>query len=523
MKKFVSACIGILLTASAALAQDPARLYSEPALPSPEVLDRLNLKVAWRAYVPTDARRDGIASVQIADLLKGVGQQVLIQTRSAALIAIDAATGMTLWRARAGTPYAATQPLGVNSSTVFAVNAAQLYALNRATGDVLWVLDLPNAPSAGPVADEEHVFVTLGTGKLNVYAIPKPGTLQPTPPPRPAPEAEPEPGLPRRTEPEPPPQTPSELYRRTTSAFGVSGQSASSVSAVSSAGRTVRSISAVSSQGRSVQSISAVTYNLRGTGGAGVGPQPALVWSYLGETRLEIAPVLTPEFVLVAGYSGEFYALSKFDGRLLYRYQAGPPLTAPIGQFEYTAYVASQDFNAYALDIVPGRILWRFLGGGPITRRPIVNDDSVFLTPERAGLYRLNRETGDTIWRNNNAERFLAANPKFVYATDRTGRLLVLDRARGTQLGVYGGAWNYVVPVSNDLTDRLFLAANDGLIVCLHDRDYAQPARMKAYFELPPESAAAEKKAAASEKAEIRKPEPAKKEKKPMDEEADKK
>jgi hypothetical protein len=153
----------------------------------------------------------------------------------------------------------------------------------------------------------------------------------------------------------------------------------------------------------------------------------------------------------------------------------------------------------------------------------VANDDSVFLAPERAGLYRLNRENGETIWRNTNADRFLAANPKFVYATDRTGRLLVLDRARGVQLGVYGAAWDYVVPVTNEITDRLFLASNDGLLVCLHDRDYARPARMKEYFDLPAESVAAEKKAAAAEKAEIRKPEPAKKAKQSMDEEPDKK
>ena len=36
-----------------------------------------------------------------------------------------------------------------------------------------------------------------------------------------------------------------------------------------------------------------------------------------------------------------------------------------------------------------------------------------------------------------------------------------------------------MVPISNDLTDRVYLAANDGSLICLHDRDYAKPVPSK--------------------------------------------
>ena len=34
------------------------------------------------------------------------------------------------------------------------------------------------------------------------------------------------------------------------------------------------------------------------------------------------------------------------------------------------------------------------------------------------------------------------------------------------------------------MTDRLYLASNDGLVMCLHDRDYPAPLRMKTVSEL---------------------------------------
>src|SRR5262249_55489123 len=100
------------------------------------------------------------------------------------------------------------------------------------------------------------------------------------------------------------------------------------------------------------------------------------------------------------------------------------------------------------------------------------------------GLARVDRSTGEAVWKvphggrifNSNpvADRFLAANPKFVYAMDPRGRLLVLDRRLGTTLSAYD-VRDFVFPVTNEENDRIYLAASDGLLVCLHDRDYPTP------------------------------------------------
>jgi outer membrane protein assembly factor BamB len=431
-------------------------LYTDPAVPSPATLDRLNLKLAWRAYLPTDGRRDGIFSMQMTD------KQTLVQLRSGAVISLDTKTGTLQWVAQVGVAYVPPVGFGVNDQSVFVTKGVQLFALDRATGRTQWEFFLPSVAAAAPVADEERFYVPLGTGRLAAFELPRAESGPSTPGGGKQPEAVPAPSA-----------SPEPTYTPSKSVLGSTGQSTQSISAATSMGQRIRAIGPISSAIEARQQ------------GGGLGPQPHLLWDYVAETRLELAPVLTNEYLLLAGYSGAFYAMAKVNGRHLYRFQAGPPLTAPIGQHGDIAYVASEDYTVYAHDIVQGRILWRFLGGGPITQKPRVTDDSVYVIPARAGLYRLDRKDGRTIWRSAAAERFLAVNKKFVYAVDAQGRLLVLDKARGTQLSVYDGARDFVVPLANEQTDRLYLASNDGLLLCLHDRAYPTPLRVKQVVPRP--------------------------------------
>src|SRR5262249_42251077 len=102
---------------------------------------------------------------------------------------------------------------------------------------------------------------------------------------------------------------------------------------------------------------------------------------------------------------------------------------------------------------------------------------------------RLDRETGKPQWKLPfgrtttdavaEADRVIAVNNKYVYATDRAGRMLVLDRKTGRQMSYYTPFRDFVFPVSNEVTDRLVLAANNGLIVCLHDREYEKPLALR--------------------------------------------
>lgn len=459
MRAGVGALGVMLLAVSAVAAQNPARQYTRPSVPPRELLDPLNLEKGWATYLPVDGFRDGVHSMQIHP------DQLIIQMRSGMILALDAATGAPQWRTVVGLPYVAPVGFGSNATSIFVSKGVRLFAIDRKSGQVQWEFPLPNAPTAAPVADNEFLFIPAGTNRLLAYQLPKPGDKPPAPP-REEPEPEPAPLPVVRISGGP-------AFNRPFSALGVGGQTLSAISAVSSRGRRVRSIGPLSS---AAQASEVEVY----------GPQPRYLWEYVTETRpetrLEQASIITDQFVFQAGQNGLFFGLSKIEPRIFYRIQADAPVSAPLGQWGETAYVASEDFRLYAMDIVTGQILWRFVSGGPIVQKPRLTDEHIFVQAEGAGMYCLQRtgeRAGDPIWHNPQARRFLAVNKKFVYARDSEGRLLVLDRGRGTTLAALDATRDFVVPMSNETTDRIYLASNDGLLVSLHDRDYPKPLIVK--------------------------------------------
>ncbi len=435
MKKLAALVAVIVLMETTVTAQEPPQLYTRPALPSAEALDRLNLKLAWRANVPTQGKRDGFFSIQVLD------DQILVQTRSGTVSAIRAEDGTTQWSVPLGVPYRVTHLLGRNNSSVLAVSGTQLYALDRNTGIPQWEFSLPAALSAPPVADNELLYFCFGNGRLSAFVLPKTG---------------PSPGKAGGTDKKPdkgalPPSPPANPIL----------------------------------PGSGPPAYPEATPNLPVGELAARGPQPIFLWEFQSETRVDQAPLATQDRLLWAGVDGTFFATPKSEARVQYSFKAFAPLAAPPGQFQDIAYVAAQDYNVYALDIRAGKILWRFTGAAAIFRKPEVNDQDIYVAPHRSGLFRIDRLTGETLWRQPKAERFLSANKKFVYAVDSSGRLLILDRKYGTRLTTFDTR-DFVVPISNEQTDRLFLGSHDGLLICLHDRDYVKPLAMKKETAEPP-------------------------------------
>lgn len=417
------ACIGLAAAvATAVLAADRNMVYTAPAIPQREALERLNLKLAWYGFVHNEGRRDGLLSVQLA------GRQLLVQTRSGLVTAMDAENGRTLWRTRVGLTYSSALPLGFNRKTVFVVNGTDLYALDRETGSQQWQFSLSGGVSAAPVAGEYQVYISYGNTRLSAYLLPRSDQLN----------------------------------------------EATTLSDVS----------------RYVQSEDAAAGSLPGTFSA----LPVQTWEAVTRDRLEFAPLLGPSGILVTAPEGEVAAWQKFpkeaSGKAIemYRFKlADETVLAAPGHYENMAYVGSQDTNVYAVDIDRGAVVWRYTSGGPVRRTPIATEKDVYVVSDRQGMARIDRATGAPLWRlprggvyargNAEADRFLAANPKFVYATDPSGRLLILDRATGVKLTTYEGTRDYNVSLSNGDNDRIYLAANNGLIVCLHDREYEKPFR----------------------------------------------
>jgi outer membrane protein assembly factor BamB len=202
------------------------------------------------------------------------------------------------------------------------------------------------------------------------------------------------------------------------------------------------------------------------------------VWEFNASLRLEAAPLVTPEYLFLASTDRTAFALGKEDRKLIYELQADTPISAPPGQYGEVAYVPSMDSTVYAVNIILGRALWRFNAGGRLDRRPVVTDEEVFTYGERSKIARLNRDTGELFWQAAVATDVRAVSPKFVYASDRTDRLFILDRRTGSRVTEYDTR-GFNVPVVNTQDDRLYLASHNGTVLCLHDRDVVNPVPLR--------------------------------------------
>jgi outer membrane protein assembly factor BamB len=425
MRKLYLAGAALLLLTAVLSAQSRSTIYSNPHIPSEEVLRRLNLTVNWFRYAPNEGRRDGILTAQL------IGNDLFVQTRAGTVTRLDAETGTVRWRARVGNPYMASRALAANNRSVFVANSNYLFSLNRENGAMQWRTRLPAGISAAPVVGELALYLPTSDGRLYAFTLPV-----------------------------------TDFLASRGDSKGIGG---------------------------SLAPISISGFEASGTEREGaIGPQPGSLWTVDTGLRLEYTPVQTPESILCVSPTGQASAYAKVprEGSAgvaeLYRFASERPVGVPAGQFADTAYIGSQDANLYALNINTGVLRWRYTAGTAVTRQPIALEKDVYFTTEKEGLIRVDRETGEAMWRipsggrilesNPGADRFLAANDRFVYATDPSGRLLILDHRRGNRLSMLD-THLFHVPVPNRVTDRLYLAANDGLILCLRDRDQEKPIR----------------------------------------------
>ncbi len=139
------------------------------------------------------------------------------------------------------------------------------------------------------------------------------------------------------------------------------------------------------------------------------------------------------------------------------------------------------DGQVLAVDLFGGsqqspRFEFRTNVGGILNRKPLGAADGVYVGGDRSGTARINVKTGDVDWRTDaEVDRIVAVGDSYVFARDRRGNLLVYSKGKADPstlmarpLGTLA-AEAFDVIVANDTTDRVLLAANNGLVVSLRE------------------------------------------------------
>jgi outer membrane protein assembly factor BamB len=494
--KRLPALATLALLQAVALGQN-YNVYTDPRVPTTEQLAQLNLKLAWKLNLPIDTRRDGIVSVQ------PIGEQVFVQTRAGLIYALDADTGTIRWSAQPLVGYSLVVPVTADSRFVVGARDTRLAVLNRANGKLEYLVQLSQPPTAGitlydePVDEryiEKRLIVNLSNNHMLSYRFPDPSEL-------PAKE------LVREqfrqsgggTEAIAPPVVKPALVGNVEQIDVIEKQFTPSLTVVRSVippyraaiGDRTPSLAAVRSvvppyslrQGSATPSISVLpsvigleTQNLRPT----LAPALKKMWDFQAGVRLEQPALVMTNTILAISTDRTIIGVDKDDRGIQGVLTLVSPVSAPAGQYGDTFYVPSQNGDLTAYSVTPDRRkLWMTTTGGQINYKPLVGEGDILVSATDHGIYRISRTSGDILWQNVGAERALAVNPRYVYATDRVGDLLVLDRARGRNLGKLATR-EFTVPVVNDDNDRLYLAANNGLILALYDRDTPRPVPLRS-------------------------------------------
>ncbi len=431
-RRFALAAIVFLGMMSEPLfAQAPYRVITRPKIPSLDSMDRLGLTLGWHARVPLDGPLDSVYSVQV--IPRGTGDaiktEVVVQTMAGAVFLFDGEAGTLRWTTRAGMRYDQMFPAAYNRQLIIATRRNIVYLLNRDTGEQRvykknlgerdYGMRLDSAPSAAPAANDDILAIPF-PDRVATYLLPD-------------------------------------------------------FDQVASLRDRDPDIIAQEKEGS---------------------VQPLPYWEHYDPTmKLATSPTMMATQIGVTTADGRVISLApslRARGRVNAEFRVNGGIAAPPGSLGDFAYVGGQGFYLYSYDLFRERLAWRFGAGAPILQKPDVNDADVFAVCQGRGMYRVHRYTGQSYWLEPTAERLLAAHyfksaadkflvdrqdrvlAKYVYAADKSGKLLVVDGQRGGVLAEYDtSAWQ--TPITNEWTDRIYFGNLDGQILALYPRDSRKP------------------------------------------------
>lgn len=533
----VAAALGAAATAAA----QPSGTYSKAVPPEKAVLDRLNLKTEWTQFLPVEGTRDALAQVQTLgdqvfvqtrtglfvalDALTGkvqwtarlgnggyanaypaaANERLVFVAHVTKLFAFYRYSGVTEFVTDLETPV--TAGLACDETAVFCVLGVRP---GRAGAHRIAVFDLPPAVSVGeppkpgkpdPLAAGARTGTTgpvdellkrYSSGAITLAPdtfdqVVRPNALQ-------APGGG---GLAGSKSPSlsalPSVVPPYSLDQRAPSPSLASASSLRQPYRIrSDASRFVQSTPSLNTIPPSVAAALALT-DLRPKN-----VEPRLRWEYGLTSRVLYPVTLTPTRVWALTEDQRVVALNKYYDRAIVTEVVdtlpSPVPAAPVAAGT-THYVPFANGTLFAVEGGKGTVSggvsvkWRADVAGLNNHSPLLTQKYVYASGEDTGVVCLDRELGDVVWRSETgADRIIGATDELAYVRDHQGRFLVFDARRPTdpvskKSAPLGSAHfpEFNVNVVNTASDRVYLAADNGLIVCLRDAGakYAKPLRTR--------------------------------------------
>lgn len=254
---------------------------------------------------------------------------------------------------------------------------------------------------------------------------------------------------------------------------------------------------------------SMVVYELPGPDDAEDEP-PRDAWVIRGGGTPQSSARFAGPFVAWTTSTGLTYVCSANDRRVIYEFKALDEIASTPAYRAPDFFVTSRDGSAYAFHEQTGRERWRFNAGVPILAAPVAVGEMLLVMPRGHGMHAIHTEDGRELWWTPGVEKYVAASPTRIYASELFGRIQILNRQTGVRLDMMPTV-RMALHAPNETNDRIYLSTATGLVQCLREEalDLPQLINPAAEKQAEPEAPADEAMPADEAPAEMPAEEPA--------------
>lgn len=202
----------------------------------------------------------------------------------------------------------------------------------------------------------------------------------------------------------------------------------------------------------------------------------AEIWRYQTPSEIVSPPISTARSVGFASSSGSFYSVSTKGQQLIFQFESDSRIVTPLGRDAQSILLASENSQMYCLNQDNGQYRWTFTSAHAIRQQPRIFGKRCYVTPETVGTYALSMDSGTQLWQKpqEQARKILMVSQDRLYAFNAQKEIVIVDTADGKTVGKLPYR-QFILTPTNDRTDRMFLTTQNGLIVCVKERDSAIP------------------------------------------------
>jgi len=205
----------------------------------------------------------------------------------------------------------------------------------------------------------------------------------------------------------------------------------------------------------------------------------ALTYSYAGSGESFGRPVLTEKNVIWTTITGAINVAPKARKTVRYRVNTvGEVVSSPTAGLGMI-FAGTREGFLYGVTEKGGQIEWDFPTGSSISQPAVVYGKDVYVVTDSEQLFKLEAQSGYApgLWGQPLAgiTKIVGFGKNSIYCIDKNGSLVGVDRENKSITSRISGSRVGMV-LTNNLTDRMFVASRSGFIQCLHEISSAQPA-----------------------------------------------